>query len=382
MPMPSGTPALLTRMSIGPTDATAAATASPSVTSNAATTAPLDGVGHRLGSVRVQVVDDHRRPVVGQRPHDALTHALAATGHQRPPAGQVEGGHQPKLSPAGFVPLTIDSARAVTIGFRSSWGRIHSLSARMASTTMSATTDGSMPVPLEHRLVELLDLVGLVLRAAEAVGSVALGLEDAGLDQSRAEDADAHAGALELEEEGLGQGDDAVLGHAVRAEGGHGQDPGAGRRVDDVAVALLDHPGPVEPGQVHDLLEVDPDQPVPGRLVHVEHGTDGGDAGVGAQHVDDGHVARQGLEGLGVGDVDDMGLAPEVGDGLLESGLVDVDQHQLHAFRREPLGHGPPDPTGRAGDERGLALEGVHGVSYAAKRNGAEVTPAMMSEGE
>ncbi len=212
----------------------------------------------------------------------------------------------------------------------------------------------------DHRLVELLDLVGLVLGSAEAVGTVALGFEDAGLHQARTEDADPHAGALQLQEQGLGQGDDPVLGHAVRAEGGYGEDPRPGRRVDDVAFALLDHPGPVEAGQVHDLLEVDPDQPVPGRLVHVQDRSHRGDSGVRAEHVHGRDVAGQGLEGLGVGDVDDVGLAPEVGHGPLQAGLVDVDQHQLHALGREPLGHGPPDPTGGPGDERDLAVQVLH----------------------
>ncbi len=55
-----------------------------------------------------------------QRPHDALADALAAAGDEGPPPAEVEGGHQLKLSPAGLVPVTMASARAVTMGFRSS----------------------------------------------------------------------------------------------------------------------------------------------------------------------------------------------------------------------------------------------------------------------
>jgi hypothetical protein len=55
-----------------------------------------------------------------------------------------------------------------------------------------------------------------------------------------------------------------------------------------------------------------------------------------------------------------VGLAAQVRRRPLERGLVDVDQHQVHAFGGEALGHGPADAAGGARDERGLALEGVH----------------------
>ena len=362
MPMPSGTPALLTRMSIGPCSATAAATASPSVTSKAAATAPSTDAGHRVGPVGVEVVDHDRGPVVGQGPDDADPDALARAGDEGPLAGEVEGGHVSRsLRPAGLVPPTIDSARAVTIGFSSSWGRIQSVPVRMASTTRSATTDGSMPVPASIAWWNCWMSSASCSDAAEAVGPVALGLEDPGLDQAGAEDADAHAGALELQEQGLGEGDDAVLGHAVRAEGGHGQDPRAGGRVDDVAVALLDHAGAVEPGQVDDLEEVDARAasprspcPCPARV------RPGPTPALGQRTWTTGTLrARASSASVSVTSTT-WASPPRSAAACSSAGLVDVDQHELHALGREPLGHGPADAAGRAGDERGLALEGVH----------------------
>ncbi len=96
---------------------------------------PRHGVGHGGGAVGVEVVHGHGGAVRGQRPHDALADALTASGDEGPAAREVEGGHQPKLIPPGLVPFTIDSARAVTIGFSSSWGRIQNTPSRTAAMT-------------------------------------------------------------------------------------------------------------------------------------------------------------------------------------------------------------------------------------------------------
>ena len=85
-------PALLTRMSIGPTSASAAATIartlSISVTSHcsrqAARTLRLDLGGDGLGAILEEVVDDDRgRAMGGEVKRDLAPHAPPGAGHER-----------------------------------------------------------------------------------------------------------------------------------------------------------------------------------------------------------------------------------------------------------------------------------------------------------
>ena len=102
--MPSGTPALLTSTSIGPSaataDATPAPTAAPSVTSKACARA-LAAAGadlrrDALGALGDEVVHGDRCAARGERARDARADALAAARDERHPATEIEHREPPK----------------------------------------------------------------------------------------------------------------------------------------------------------------------------------------------------------------------------------------------------------------------------------------------
>ena len=108
------TPALLTRMSIGPTvssiRATAAAIAAESVTSNAAacTVPPVSSASAsraRRHGVRVAAVEHHRRARCREPARQRAADPAAGPGDQRDPPGDVEESmHGAMLSPPAVTP--------------------------------------------------------------------------------------------------------------------------------------------------------------------------------------------------------------------------------------------------------------------------------------
>ncbi len=118
--------------------------------------------------------------------------------------------------------------------------------------------------------------------------------------------------------------------------------------------------------------EVDADAPVPVGVGGVQHRPLDADSGVVDQHMD---VAEAGLrlvrcggEPRPVGHVqaDDMHRAAlldalEPGQGVVQVILPEVGDDHVHTRAHERLGDPQADAARPAGDERGLALEIVHG---------------------
>src|SRR5882724_44691 len=204
-------------------------------------------------------------------------------------------------------------------------------------------------------------------------------LVDVGLDDHRAEDADADALLGELAVQGLGEPDHGELGGAVDAEPAHPDQPRHGGRVDDVSAgAAREQAGHEGLDAVHDAPEVDVHGVLP---VGVRRGAElahGGDAGVVAHDVhgaeaplgcvgerahalERGHVGRHG-EHLGA-------ALAERGGHPLHCRPIDVGEHDVRAARSEGARHRCADPAAAAGDDGDPSLEGVHGrQAYSAPR--------------
>ena len=93
-------------------------------------------------------------PAVDQLAAKVQGRALVATGSPFPPVrlgGETRVIGQANnmfIFPGMGLGTIVAGARAVTIGLMSSWGRIQNRPARTASSTWSATSAGSIPVPL------------------------------------------------------------------------------------------------------------------------------------------------------------------------------------------------------------------------------------------
>ena len=210
---------------------------------------------------------------------------------------------------------------------------------------------------------------------AELGRPVALGVEDVGVDQARADDRRRQAGAhlAQVPVDALGEADDAVLGDVVGVGGG-GQ-PGDRGRVDDVAlVATFEHAGDERPHAVDDAHQVDAHRPVPvGERPlpgpQAQRGRGGGDAGVVEDHVDPPERAERGVgqavDGLGRRHVGRHGEHLDAGglDRRLRRGQrvgLDVGEHEVHALGGEAVGGGQPDPARRAGHDGHPILDVLH----------------------
>ena len=76
-------------------------------------------------------------------------------------------------------------------------------------------------------------------------------------------------------------------------------------------------------------------------------------------------LLRELFDGLGAADIGDHAdriefLLFELQHGGVESRLLDVGQHDLHAFARETLCEGAPHPACRTGHDRDTAIELSH----------------------
>ncbi len=101
----------------------------------------------------------------------------------------------------------------------------------------------------------------------------------------------------ELEVQRLRQPDDGELRRRVEEAGSSGDQAGARRGVDDVAVAAaLDHAGHEGLDAVDDAVEVHADHPVPGLVAHAGGRGRAGDAGVVEQQR---HRSEPGLDVVG-----------------------------------------------------------------------------------
>ena len=93
------------------------------------------------------------------------------------------------------------------------------------------------------------------------------------------------------------------------------------------------------------------------RVGKVLVGGDALDAGVVDEDV---RVQAQIVEGCGVGEVDDPGLAAELGGERLGRGAVEVGDDDARAVRGERAGACGADAAGAARDERAPAVELAH----------------------
>ena len=187
----------------------------------------------------------------------------------------------------------------------------------------------------------------------------------------RVEHGGPHPGGLggELGRQALGQAGDRALGGGVHGRLGHrGDRPVGGGGVDhDALLAAGQHAGHERLDAVGHAEHVHAEGPRPvvgGRLPDEAAGRP--DAGVVAQHVDRpvggvgglGQRLDRGGRGHVGGHADHVGAAArQVGDGPVEGALLDVGQHEPHALGGEPLGQGPPDAAGAAGDDGDLPLQ-------------------------
>ena len=194
-------------------------------------------------------------------------------------------------------------------------------------------------------------------------------LEDVGLDGGRGDAVDEDAAAGGLLAQGLGQGDDPGLGGAVGRGLGVAFLAGDGGDVDDAPPAAVHHARCHGAAAQEDADQVDGDDAFPG-LDRVLPGLVGGarDAGVADQDVNvtEGGLrgGDRGVDGAGVGDVDDHGVrrrAGERGARRLEGVRVHVPQADQGAARRQAAGDGQPDAARGSRHHRRAPFEVVPG---------------------
>ena len=204
-------------------------------------------------------------------------------------------------------------------------------------------------------------------------GPVALAGADLRAHAHGAEYRDADVVRSQILLERLAQPHHGVLARVVDAETLRRDEPGHGRRVDDVSGLLLrDHARHEGFDPVDDAPEIDVQHPFPvavrGRF---EPAVDG-DTGVVADDVRPAHLLPGALrERLHRSELGHVGLDGErpgagllhAGGGLRHAGFVDVRHHDMGALAREAEAERAPDSAGSAGDDRRLSLEVFHVVS-------------------
>lgn len=173
-----------------------------------------------------------------------------------------------------------------------------------------------------------------------------------GRQERRVDDGDAHALRGELVAQRFEQSGDRVLAGHVGGAAQHRGEPGdAGHRHDPPPGRPQGRQG--GPGRPHRPVQVDVQDLLEGRVAGLVEGPQGGDAGVGDQHVQAPEPvggSRRGTDHvLGVGDVDPVGP----GGGPFHPGGVRVD--------RPTLTHGSPVPAGRPRRPRGRSSSATPG---------------------
>ena len=228
---------------------------------------------------------------------------------------------------------------------------------------------GELAAGADDRLVLLdggEDLVGPLLRLdlvpARGVHVAAVdllgGVEHVGVDAGRDHVQRAHAGAVELAPERLGQRDHAGLRGGVGAGGGEVRVAADRGVVDDRAAAALEHARQQAAGQVRDADEVDLEHRVHRVHVLLLEQPAGHLAGVVDQEVDR-LVDRRGarVDRLAAREV--HADRADALDRLERVGVAHAGEHELHRAGGERLREGAADAAVGAGDERGGAGE-VH----------------------
>jgi hypothetical protein len=207
-------------------------------------------------------------------------------------------------------------------------------------------------------------LEGHVIRNAELGGQRAdLRLGQRGAHEARADRVAGDVHLRHLQRHRLGEADDAVLGGDISGlEGARHQAVGGGD-VDDAAMPPRAHAGQRGGDGVEIGGQVDGDDAVPLRRRELLHRADELDAGIVHQDVEPAQrclaLGHHGAHRPGVGHVGGAvgGIAAGGAGGGDLRGAAEAVQHHPRPALMQQAGDAQPDSAGRAGDERGLALE-------------------------
>ncbi len=217
-----------------------------------------------------------------------------------------------------------------------------------------------------HRPQLAVAVVDLERRSPELFGAIALGVQDVGVDQARAQHRHVHAAAGELVVKGLADARHGVLGRVVGAHPRVREQPGHRGRDHDVAPVGCVHRRQERRDAVDDAVEVHVESPSPVDEVEFVHRSAGGDAGVEADDVDIGEaIDGSGAQGVHRSRIRDVAPDPEsrtpgrleLGHGVGDGRFLDVPHDHPRPRRDEPPGHGATDPAGPAGDHYRLGVE-------------------------
>ena len=146
------------------------------------------------------------------------------------------------------------------------WGTMKNWFPAIASSTASATTAGGMPAAASaFAMSRVADASSDVRHDESDGGALPRGIADLRLDESRAEHrhADRASAPDEVVVQRLAQADDRELRRAVHAKPADATESGERRRVDDVALVLIDQQRQEGVHTVHDPEEIDAEHPFP-----------------------------------------------------------------------------------------------------------------------
>jgi hypothetical protein len=242
----------------------------------------------------------------------------------------------------------------------------------MASTVNGHVVDG------EHTSGQIVVGLRLLGHARRRLGTaivgaaVALRRADIGADPHRAQHRDADLVGPQLAGQHFRQRDDAVLGHAVRAEAHVRYETGERRREQHVAaLTLLDHAGHEGFDAVNRPPQVDVDRPPPVVMGHLDDRPAHRHAGVVEDDVH-GAEASEGLVGhrLHLLQRTDITLDARRVEAVVlhrrhrgvERALLDVGEDHPRALRPEATRCRQADAAGAACDDGALSFKRVHVV--------------------
>ena len=200
---------------------------------------------------------------------------------------------------------------------------------------------------------------------------VAVGVEDAGGHEARAErgDADLRACGCQFVVEGLGDCGHGVLGGVVGPDLRKGRVSRHRCGDDNVAVVLFQQAAEVDVQAVDHAPEVDAQDPLPVSERPLDHQPATGHPRVQAYHVGSTepgvYFCGEGPEGPDVGHVtlateDLCSSLPEVENSPVQGVLLYVADGHLHARCGEPVGESQAHARGASGDDDDLAVQVSH----------------------